>query len=186
MTDDLTQVLEFARSNAQTILVDLRGFMQEVYDGKCSLDVNRVVRQVRYFFWELENVLRVALLLAARNMQLAILEPPSWEQLMAAWKTDASNSEVRDELNTLEFTWSGVDLFELRAYALMCRSGVLVLESLQSVPTGKISFTTLAPVCRKGGLPITLPDGLDRFVTTSQRFVRRLLTLSQRDSQSKS
>jgi hypothetical protein len=62
----------------------------------------------------------------------------------------------------------------------LSRSGVLALSVSESVPTGKVLFAVLEPVCRKGGQQIFLTDGLDRFMDASRRFVQRLLRLSRR------
>jgi hypothetical protein len=74
-------------------------------------------------------------------------EPPNWEELVAAHTTDRS---VVDELETFRSSWYAVDLFELRTYAELFRSGAVILENMISVDGGKVYATWLEPRYRKG------------------------------------
>jgi hypothetical protein len=146
------------------------------------LNSNKIIRLAQHYFWELEAALRLAILLAARQASLSVPEPPSWEQVVQAWKAQTRNGDVLDELATLEFEWNGVDLFELRTYAELSRSGVLYLQSIVNANdakgVGPIIAASLEPPCRRGGQQLFLPDGLDRFMDAGRRFVQRLLRLS--------
>ena len=80
-----------------------------------------------------------------------------------------------------DFAWNGVDLFELRTYAELARSGVLAIQYIAGVnPSnpGPIIAVSLEPPVRKGGQQLFLPDGLDRFMDAGRRFVQRLLRVS--------
>lgn len=180
LTEHLPSSLNFAGSNAETSLTELRSILDKAQGRAEPLDQNRVLRCVRHYFWELESALRLSLLLAARQAGLTVHEPPSWEELVAAWRGHTTNPDTRDELATLEFSWHGIDLFEVRAYAELGRSGVLLLETMMSVPTGAFLGASLAPMARKSGQQVFLPDGLDRFLDTSRRFVGQLLDLSKK------
>jgi hypothetical protein len=146
------------------------------------LNSNKIIRLARHYFWELETALRLAILLAARQANLSVPEPPSWEQVIKAWKAKTPSEDALDEMATLEFDWNGVDLFELRTYAEFGRTGVLGLQSEVKVKNGEaigpVIAVSLEPPCRKGGQQLFLPDGLDRFMDASRRFVQRLLRLS--------
>jgi hypothetical protein len=146
------------------------------------LNSNKVIRLVRHYFWELENALRLAILLAARQGKISVPEPPSGDQLIQALKAQTPAGDVLDEIATLEFDWNGVDLFELRTYAELSRSGSLGLEYMAKFDNpkevGQILAISLGMPCRKGGQQLFLPDGLDRFMDAGRRFVQRLLRLT--------
>ncbi|HTS38041.1 MAG TPA: serine protease [Candidatus Solibacter sp.] len=181
--DQLSSALNFAASNAQEALVELRGILERTINGGEGVDRNAILRLARHYFWEIEAALLTALSLAARQVGISAPEHPAWEQLIAEWKNKALEPTILDELSTLDFSWNGVDLFELRAYADLCRSGVLMTSATISVATGQVFGVSLGPVCRKGGQQIFLPDGLDRFIESARRFVQRLLWLSARSGQ---
>jgi hypothetical protein len=136
------------------------------------------VRHARHYFWELEAAVRLALFLAARQAGIDIQEPPTWEELIVEWKKRPVEPQILDALATLEFTWHGVDLFELRAYAELSRSGVIATTAVTSVTSDQVFCVSLEPPVRRGGQGIFLPDGLDRFLESSRRFVQDLLQLS--------
>jgi hypothetical protein len=163
-------------------LAELTATLAETQNGPESVDSNKIIRLARYCFWDLESALRVAILLAARQMKLSVPEPPTWDQLLQALKEQAPKGDVFDEIATLEFDWNGVDLFDLRSYAELSRSGVLSAQCVFSVREGKsvgpIIAATLEPPSRKGGPQLFFPDGLDRFVDGARRFVQKLLRLS--------
>ncbi len=176
--EHLSTALNFAASNAQDALAGVHATVAKTLGGTEPLDTNAIVRHARHYFWELETALRIALLLAARQAGLGIQEPPTWEELVVEWKKRTVDPEVMDALATLEFSWHSVDLFELRAYAELCRSGVFATSASTSVPSGQVFAVSLEPPVRRGGGQIFLPDGLDRFLEASRRFVQDLLRLS--------
>lgn len=133
---------------------------------------------MRNYFWELETALGLALLLAARQARLAVPEPPTWEQLVTEWRKQTKAPEIIDELEALTFDWHGIDLFEVRTYAELSRTGALAISCSVSVATGEVSGVFLPMPCRRGGQQVFFPDGLDRFMESSRRFVQRLLSLS--------
>jgi hypothetical protein len=183
-TEGLSGAIDFSGAGAEKALVELRATLAEAQNGPESTDSNKTIRLARYCFWDLEAALRTAILLAARQMKLSVPEPPTWDQLLQALKEGAGapKGDVFDEIATLEFDWNGVDLFDLRSYAELSRSGVLSVQYLFSVREGKsvgpIIAATLEPPSRKGGPQLFLPDGLDRFVDGARRFVQKLLRLS--------
>jgi hypothetical protein len=182
MTENLSGAVDFAASGAQETLAELRASLATAQSGAEPLNSNKIIRLARHYFWELEAALRLAILLAARQANLSVPEPPSWEQVIQAWKAQTPIGDALDEMATLEFDWNGVDLFELRTYAELSRSGVLGLEYIASAndakSVGPIMAASLEPPCRKGGQQLFLPDGLDRFMDASRRFVQKLLRLS--------
>jgi len=182
ITEHLSGAIDFAASGAQEALAELKETLAKAQSGAEQLDSNQIVRLARHYFWELETALRLAILLAARQASLAVPEPPSWEQIMQAWIAQTAKGEVLDEIAMLDFDWNGLDLFELRTYAELSRSGVLVLQCVTGVNPknpGSIIACSLEPPCRKGGQQLFLPDGLDRFMDVGRRFVQRLLRLSR-------
>ena len=182
MTESLSGAVDFSAAGAQEALAELRDSLAKAQSGAVPLDSNKIIRLARHYFWELEAALRLAILLAARQANLSVPEPPSWEQVIKAWRAQTPPGDALDEIATLDFDWSGVDLFELRTYAELGRTGVLGLQSVVSVENGKavgpVIAVSLEPPCRKGGQQLFLPDGLDRFMEASRRFVQRLLRLS--------
>jgi hypothetical protein len=176
--EHLSMALNFAASNAQDALAGVHATIARTVGGTEPLDTNAVVRQARHYFWELETALRLGLFLAARQAGLGIEDPPTWEGLIAEWKKHSVDPETLDALATLEFSWNSVDLFELRTYAELSRSGVIATTCITSVPLGQVSAVFLEPPVRRGGQNIFLPDGLDRFLESSRRFVQELLRLS--------
>jgi hypothetical protein len=181
-TENLSGSLDFAAAGAQEALAELRAGLAKAQGGAEPLNSNTIIRLARHYFWELEAALRVAILLAARQANLSVSEPPSWEQIVQAWRAQTPDGDALDEIAMLDFQWNGVDLFELRTYAELGRSGVLMLQYLTSLDEannpGRIIMFSLEPPCRKGGQQLFLPDGLDRFMDASRRFVQRLLRLS--------
>jgi hypothetical protein len=170
--------LNFTASNAQDSLAGVRATVVKAVAGTEPLDTNAVVRHARHYFWELETALRIALFLAARQAGLGIQDPPTWEGLVVEWKKHPVDPEILDALETLVFSWHSVDLFELRAYAELSRSGVIATTATTSVPSGHVFTVSLGPPVRQGGQQVLLPDGLDRFLASSRRFVQELLRLS--------
>jgi trypsin-like peptidase len=177
-TESLDSALNFAASNARDCLLELRLSLERTIGRTEPLDTNRVIRCVRHYFWELETTLKLRLLLAARQAGIGVTEPPTWEQLVTEWRKHTADPEILDELATLTFSWDGIDLFEVRTYAELSRSGVLATSASVSVETKQVLPASLEPPCRKGGQQIFLPDGLDRFMESSKNFVQRLLRLS--------
>ena len=185
LTKSVADSLNFAASNAQDSLAELRAILGKAYEGAEALDTNAVLRCLRHFFWELEAALRLALLLAARQAGLAVQEHPSWETLLITWRKSTADAEILDELATLDFRWNGVDLFEVRTCDELSRSGVLPLLSVVSATAEQVPGAPVQAVvavilseCRKGGQQVSLPDGLDRFMDATRHFVRSLLRLS--------
>jgi hypothetical protein len=182
MTEHLSEAVDFAASGAQEALAELRANLAQTQSGSEPLNSNKVIRLVRHYFWELENALRLAILLAARQANISVPEPPSGEQLIHALKAQTPAGDVLDEIATLEFDWNGIDLFELRTYAELSRSGTLGLEYIarsdNAKGIGQILAVSLGMPCRKGGQQLFLPDGLDRFMDVGRRFVQRLLRLT--------
>jgi len=176
--EDLPIALNFAASNAQDALAEVHATVAKAVSGMEPLDTNTVVRQARHLFWELETALRLALFLAARQAGLGIEYPPTWEDQVLAWRKQTADPEILDALATLEFSWNGIDLFELRTYAELSRSGVIATSATTSVSSDQVFAVSLEPVARRGGLQIFLPDGLDKFLESSRRFVQDLLRLS--------
>jgi len=181
MTEHLSGAIDLAASGAQEALAELKESLAKAQSGAEKLDSNQIIRLARHYFWELETALRLALLLAARQANLSIPEPPSWEQVMQAWRAQTAEGVVLDDIAMLDFDWNSIDLFELRTYADLSRSGVLALQCVTgSNPNnpGPIIACSLEPQCRKGGQQLFLPDGLDRFMDAGRRFVQKLLRLS--------
>jgi hypothetical protein len=177
MTESLSGAIDFAAAGAGEALADLRDSLAKAKVGTEPLNSNKIIRLTRHYFWELENALRLAILLAARQARLSVPEPPSWEQVIQAWRAQTKDDDVLDEMAMLDFDWTGVDLFELRAYSELSRSGALILECVAGNP-GPIIACSLGPPCRKGGQQLFLPEGLDHFMDAIRRFVQRLLRLS--------
>ena len=74
------------------------------------------------------------------------------------------------------FEWHGVNLFEVRTYAELGRTCQLLVNSMvPAEPSGE--RTIYLDPCWNGGLPIPIPQGLNRFMGSSRRFVERLLLL---------
>ena len=142
------------------------------------LNINGLHRALRYYFWELDSALRLALKLAALQAGILIDGPPEWDQLVDQLHNRVADPGNRDELSALGFSWHGVDLFEVRTYAELCRGGVLHVI-FESSAEGQLR-TVWLDQCRKGGMDQRLPDGLDRFHDSSKLFVQRLLRLSNR------
>jgi hypothetical protein len=182
ITEGLSGMIDFSAAGAQEALAELRASLAEAQRGVDFLDANRIIRLARHYFWELETALQLAILLASRQAALLVPEPPSWERVIQAWRALGPNGDALDEIATLDFEWNGVDLFELRTYAELARTGTLSLQSVVSVqdgkPTGPVLGASLEPPCRKGGQQLFLPEGLDRFMDASRRFVQRLLRLN--------
>jgi hypothetical protein len=167
MTEHLSGAIEFAASGAQEALAELRASLTQVQNGSERLNSNKVIRLVRHYFWELENALRLAILLAARQGKISVPEPPSGDQLIQALKAQTPAGDVLDEIATL---------------AELSRSGSLGLEYMAKFDNpkeiGQILAISLGMPCRKGGQQLFLPDGLDRFMDAGRRFVQRLLRLT--------
>jgi hypothetical protein len=178
LTEHLGGSLDFAAANAHESLGDIRNILDKAMSGTEPMDSNRVIRHARHFFWELEAMIRISLLLAARQANLVVDEPPGWDALLTAWRGQTSDPKTLDELAALDFNWNSVDLFELRTYAELGRSGVLLVQSMVPVSGEKVFAASLEPVCRRGGQQLFLPTGLDKFMDASRRFVQRLLRLS--------
>ena len=179
MTESLSGAIDFSASGAQEALAELRATLAKAQTGSEPLDSNRIIRLARNYFWELEAAVKLALLLATRQLNLSIAEPPTWEQVIKAWRTHTTNGHILDEIAMLDFDWNGVDLFELRTYAELARSGVLYVQYLVvGDPSGPPIAASLNPPCRKNGTQLSLPDGLDRFMDAARRFVQRLLHVS--------
>ena len=169
----LEAALNFSASNAQNELTKVRALLEKAQEDPVFLDANNLCRAVRYFFWELDSALKLALALAASQAGISIDNPVDWDQLKAAW-SERADREVLDELAILGFSWYGIDLFEARTYAELWRNGTVPLESFSA----KGQIAVLMGSCRRGGLQVNLEEGLDRFVDNSRRFVQRLLRLS--------
>jgi hypothetical protein len=178
-TESLLAGLDFAVSNAQELLVELRAILGESASQAASLNVNRLHLCLRHYFWELESALRLALICAARQANVSVTEPPTWEQVLNQWRKQASDDpKTLDELTLLDFDWNSVDLFEVRTYALFSRSGTLEVETVVN-NDGDIVGTMLNR-CHTSGQQVPLPDGLDRYFQSSKRFVQKVLVLSNR------
>lgn len=174
----LERELNFAGSNAQGALAQARIFLDNISSGVEPLDWNGLHRCLRHYFWELDSTLQLALGLAARRANLPVEHPLTWDDLVREWRNHGADAETLDELAALDFSWSGVDLFEVRTYAELCRLGGLHLTAWESSTHGLVAV--VLEQCRKGGQQVPLPDDLDRFLDASKRFVQRLLRLSNR------
>lgn len=168
--------LKFAASNAQEALAEVQVLLNKALSNAEPLNTNWLHRALRHYFWELDSMLRVALGLAALRAGLAVDSPVGWDQFVAKWRNQGADVEALDDLAALGFSWHGVDLFEIRTYAELCRGGVPHLDCEISAEE-QVICVMLGP-CRKGGLQVHLPDGLNRFLDASRRFVQSLLHLS--------
>lgn len=178
-TESLSGAIDHAGAGAQDCLAELRECLAKARDGTEPINSNRIIRLARYYFWELEAAIKLSILLAARQLKVSVPEPPTWTQLVQAWKDQKPNGEVLDQIASLEFDWNGEDLFDLRTYADFSRSGVFGVQYISNVQgSGPIVAASLEPPCRAGSPQLFLPDGLDRFVDASRRFVQRLLLVS--------
>lgn len=182
-TESLPGAIDHAGAAAQETLAELRDTLAKSQSGIEPINSNKIVRLARYYFWDLEAALHFSILLASRQLGLLITEPPTWDQLLQNWKAQKPGADVMDGLAMLDFDWKGVDLFDTRCYAAFSRSGVFGVQCVQGVkdglPVGPIMAASLEPPCRKGCPQLFLPDGLDRFMDASRRFVQKLLLLSQ-------
>jgi hypothetical protein len=182
-TESLSGAIDHAGAAAQESLAELRDTLAKAQSGIEPINSNKIVRLARYYFWDLEAALQLSILLASRQLGLVITEPPTWDQLSQNWKAQRPGGDVMDGLAMLDFDWKGVDLFDTRSYAAFSRSGVLGIQCMQGVkdglPVGPIMAVSLEPPCRNGCPQLFLPDGLDRFMDASRRFVQRLLQLCQ-------
>jgi hypothetical protein len=146
-------------------------------------------RELNPHFWDLEAALHLSILLGSRQPGLLITESPTWDQLLQNWKAQKLGGYVMDGLATLDFDWKRVDLFDTRCYAAFGRSGIFGVQCVQGVkdglPVGPIMAASLEPPCRKGCSQLFLPNGLDRFIDASRRFVQELLLLSQQKLEQK-
>lgn len=172
----LDGALNFAVSNAQKALAETQVVLNRALSNIETLDTNGLHRSLRYYFWELDSMLRVSLRIAALRARLAVESPVDWDKFVAELRSQGVDAEELDELEALGFSWHGVDLFEIRTYAEFCRHGVLHLQCI-TLADGRLRGVMLEP-CRKGGMQVSLPDGLDRFIDAVRGFVQRLLRLS--------
>lgn len=152
-TESLSGAIEHAASGAQEALAELRAGLAKAQRGAELLNQNKIIRLTRHYFWELEAALRLAILLAARQANLPVPEPPSWEQFIEAWRAQTPNGDALDEMATLEFDWNGVDLFELRTYAELSRTGAFhlyrILGAEDATGVAPSLAVSLEPRCRK-------------------------------------
>lgn len=178
-TEGLLPGIGFAGSNAQEALTELRVMLDECSSQAESLNSNRLQLCLRHYFWELESALKLALLCAARQANVSVPEPPTWEQLLDQWRKQAADdSTTLDELALLDFSWHSVDLFEVRTYAELCRLGSVSVVAVVKNGGGIVGVRLSA--CHKNGQQVSLPEGLDRHIESSKRFVQQLLFLSNR------
>lgn len=180
-TEGLLPGIGFAGSNAQQALNELRAMLDECSSQAALLSANRLHLCLRHYFWELESALKLALLCAARQANVSVPEPPTWEQLLGQWRAQAVNDpKTLDELALLDFDWHSVVLFEVRTYAELSRLGSLLVHTAVK-ESGEIAGAMLS-ACHKTGQQVPLPEGLDRYIESSTRFVQKLLFLSKRRS----
>ena len=102
-----------------------------------------------------------------------------WDDFLSEFRQKVQDTEAVDELAALDCSWYGVDLFEIRTFAEVARSGMLHVTTLSKAVTGQITDVLLEP-CRQKGSLLSLPNDLDQFVSAAERFARKLLHLSNR------
>lgn len=176
---NLKGALNFAGSNAQNALAELRIMLDKVLNSAGPLDSNCLHRIIRYYFWELNSVINLAFKIAAVKIGFTIDSPISWNQFIDKCRDCDVGSAALDELAKLGFSWNGVDLFEMRTYAEICVAGVLLIQT--ALEEDRVICLMLGP-CRRNGDQVNLPEGLDRFIDSSRRFVKKLLLFSRRVS----
>jgi len=169
--EHLQIALNFAASNAQKSLAEARVLLDQK-----PLNIDGLHRTLRSYFWELDAALRIALALSSLRNELAVDGTVDWDRLVAEWRHHVHDEKVLDEIAALDFSWHGVELFEVRTYAEYCRFGALPLMSL----TGEGRNDYYLKQCWGNGSPVPLPGGLDRYLDSSRRFVQNLLCLSVR------
>jgi len=174
--DHLEGAIGFALDNARQSLVGLKTWMDRD-SGRDASAENDVHRCLRHFFWELESALALAVRLAAKRAGFSLEPPMAWERLVEEWQKHDPRPEITDALASLRFSWDGIDLFEIRTYAEQARSGILGVTCVVEDEV-RVIHSELRR-CRKDGNPITLPDGLDRYVAAVTRFLRDLLRVSR-------
>lgn len=167
--------LNFSASNAKEALGESRVIVENALRGQGPLDINGLHRTLRRYFGELDSALNISIKLAALQIGLNYKEYfHEWDSFLEEARKSVSNRQILDELALLNFTWYGVDLFEIRTYAAQCRVGTLHILSIVRTADEKVTAVGLE-MCRKGGKQTFLPDGLDRFIESASRFSRRLL-----------
>lgn len=172
----LLGALEFARSNAQSALADVRILADQSITFRQPLDINAIHNGLRRYFWELEAALNISVNIIRQRLGLDLPLPVCWDDLVAAVRTRPLGPTMMDEVGLLNLAWYARDLFELRTFAGECRSGLLHCESAIS-HDGRVVALAIGP-CIREGQQIFLPDGLNRFFESCGNFVRRLLTLT--------
>jgi len=168
--------LNFAAANAQLALAEARSVLEDAVGSGGALRTNDLLRALRHYFWELDAAIRAAVRLKAVRIGVDPGVTVEWETFAVAWRDRGPSPAIIDELTLLDFAWSGVDLFEIRAYAQLTRSANLPLTTVVSSPSGKVIAVALES-CRRRGEQIFLPEGLDRFIDAGKAFVQRLLRL---------
>ena len=159
-----------------------RRWFSRAIEGTAQLHDNELNRMVRYFFWELDSALMTSLGLAASRAGAEPTVPvTSWEQLVKEWTDREAAAEVRDELAALGFSWNGLELSQIRAYSALFRRGVTTLLMSEMTPDHQTTSVWLSP-CFHDQPPVSLSDGLERYYVAGRHFVRRLLTLSNRNA----
>jgi hypothetical protein len=176
-TESLSGAIDHAGAGAENCLAEVCEYLTKAQQGGEPINSNRIISFARYFFWELEAAIRLSVLLAARQLKLTVPEPLDWAQLVEGWKAQKPTGEILDQIAKLEFDWNGEDLFDGRTYAELSRSGVLGIEYTSNAQ-GLVLAASLEPPCRAGCPQLFLPDGLDRFINATRRFVHRLLLVS--------
>jgi hypothetical protein len=176
--EHLGGALNFCAENARRLLADMQTMMNHAQTGTGPWDANFLHRALRHYFWELNSALRLAMRLAALHAGFALETEVGWEPFVAAWHGHGAEADIFESLESLRFSWFGIDLFEIRTYSALAMEDLLDIRSLSRI-SGSVSICALQP-CRKGGQQVSVPDGLERYYEAARRFTRRLLRLSIR------
>jgi hypothetical protein len=175
--EHLQGAVDFCAENARRILNDIQNMMELARASTGRWDANPLHRSLRYFFWELDAAVRLAIRLAGLNAGVAD-GVVCWDDFVVALQRCCIDTATRDLLAALSFSWHGVDLFEIRTYGERARADVLTLLSVSGAE-GQVLACRLHP-CRRDGQQVDIPNGLERFYEAAKRFSQRLLRISLR------
>ena len=138
-------------------------------------DANALLRPLRMFFWELNSATRLTLRLAGAKAGFQLpFNGAEWDAFVDTWTGLGIKPTTLDELKALGFDWNGINLFEMRTYAMLATEGGLLVQCGVS-SLGEVAC--MLNSCRKGGKQIPVPDGLERYYESAKRFSQRLLRL---------
>lgn len=171
---DMEGALNFAVSSAKEALGEIQVLLYKTLDKGEPLDSNRLCRAIGHYFGELESAITIALRLVVLKADLVMNSlVVNWDEFVNQLRKQIATAEVLDALELLNFSWYGVDLFEIRTYAELYRGGLLRLDCV--IGANKQIKAAFLKQCRKGGMKVLLPSGLDRFYDSAKRFVQELL-----------